>query len=96
MRSLLLLSVVGLAVARKIGTQDPIKEIFNIFVTLGGVVLFLLALVIYFRHTRLPPWMERLLFGHPTEQLNEDIELDQSTVAKESSYGQSPVVVDYF
>ena len=64
MRRLLLAVSLGVAHARKIGTQEPIKEILTIFVTLGGVALLLVALVMYFRNARLPHWLDRLISGH--------------------------------
>lgn len=44
---LLFFTACGVIDCRKIGITNPVKEIIYIFLTLGGVCLFLLALCMY-------------------------------------------------
>jgi hypothetical protein len=69
-----LLAALPAVSARKIGTTDPISEIFSIFFTLTGLCLLLLGLFLYLRQRgllqRLQNWLTqwyRLATGEALE-----------------------------
>ncbi len=75
-RGIIVATLLLMANGRRIGTEDPIREILNIFFTLGGVFVFCCAVWVYLDEQKYLSRLQWYLGGRKKKQnLNEEVSI---------------------